>query len=130
MYNKIKEVRFDLKNAQSFFTEAMAYTLGPVELKSLMDEDRIQIADVRRVEDYVIAHIPGAISMPIDELSNNLDKLSKETVTVVYCYNQQCHLGLRGCLKLAEYGYPVMHLDGGFKTWSEDFRFVTLGGEN
>lgn len=125
MNEKIKELRNDTQKAQCFFQKLLAYTLGPIELKDLMDEGGVKLLDVRRLEDYEVAHIPGAISIPKEELSDNINKLSKEEVTVVYCYNQQCHLGIEACLILSEYGYPVMLLEGGFKTWTEDFRFAT-----
>ena len=124
MFEKIKEIRFNSDKAQCFFSKCLAFTLGPVELKDLLDEGKVTVVDVRRSEDYEISHIPSAISIPKDELDKNLDKLSKDEVTVVYCYNQQCHLGARACLILADYGYPVMLLEGGFKTWTEDFRFA------
>ncbi len=124
MCDKIKEIRFNSEKAQCFFSKCLAFTLGPVELKDLLDEGKVTVVDVRRSEDYEISHIPSAISIPKDELDKNLDKLSKDEVTVVYCYNQQCHLGARACLILADYGYPVMLLEGGFKTWTEDFRFA------
>lgn len=125
MHDKIKEIRFDSDKAKCFFSKMLAFTLGPVELKDLMDEGNINVVDVRQPQDYEIAHIPNAISIPKDQLENNMDKLSKEKVTVVYCYNQQCHLGAKAALILADYGYPVMLLEGGFKTWTEDFRFAT-----
>lgn len=124
MCDKIKEIRFNSEKAQCFFSKCLAFTLGPVELKDLLDEGKVTVVDVRRSEDYEISHIPSAISIPKDELDKNLDKLSKDEVTVVYCYNQQCYLGARACLILADYGYPVMLLEGGFKTWTEDFRFA------
>ena len=125
MNEKIKELRNDTQKAQCFFQKLLAYTLGPIELKDLLAEGNVKLLDVRRPEDYEIAHIPDAISIPKEELADNINKLSKEEVTVVYCYNQQCHLGIEACLILAEYGYPVMLLEGGFKTWTEDFRFAT-----
>lgn len=125
MNEKIKELRNNTQKAQCFFQKLLAYTLGPVELKDLMDEGGVKLLDVRRLEDYQVAHIPGAISIPKEELADNISKLSKEEITVVYCYNLQCHLGIEACLILAEYGYPVMLLEGGFKTWTEDFRFAT-----
>lgn len=125
MNEKIKEIRFDSQKAQCFFQKLLAYTLGPIELKDLLGEGKINLVDVRRKEDYEVAHIPGAISIPKEQLADNTNKLSKEDVTVIYCYNQQCHLGIEACLILAEYGYPVMLLEGGFKTWTEDFRFAT-----
>ncbi len=125
MNEKIKEIRIDTQRAQCFFQELLAYTLGPIELKDLIDEGKVNLVDVRRLEDYEVSHIPGAISIPKEELADNTNKLSKEEITVVYCYNEQCHLGIEACLILAEYGYPVMLLEGGFKSWVEDFRFAT-----
>lgn len=129
MNEKIKEIRFNPEKAQCFFSKKLAFTLGPIELKNLLDEGKVKLLDVRKKEDYDIAHIPSAISIPKDELADNVDKLSKEEVTVVYSYNQQCHLSANACLILADYGYPTMLLEGGFKTWTEDFRFVVSGND-
>lgn len=126
MHEKIKEIRFNSEKAQCFFSKLLAFTLGPVELKELMDEENVRVVDVRRVEDYEVSHIPSAISIPCDEMDKRLDELSKDEVTIVYCYNQQCHLGAKAALTLSDYGYPVMLLEGGFKTWTEDFRFATV----
>ena len=90
-----------------------------------MEKNDVELIDVRRAEDYEISHIPGAISIPKDELANNIEKLSKDKINVIYCYNQQCHLGARAALTLADYEYPVMLLEGGFQVWKEDFRFTT-----
>ncbi len=124
MNEKIKELRFNTDKAQCFFRKLVAFTIGPIELKSLLEEGNVKLLDVRRPEDYNIAHIPQAINIPECELADNLQKLSKEEVTVVYSYNAQCHLSIKACLLIAEYGYPVMLLEGGFKTWNEDFRFA------
>lgn len=126
MHEKIKEIRFNSEKAQCFFSKLLAFTLCPVELKELMDEENVRVVDVRRVEDYEVSHIPSAISIPCDEMDKNLDKLSKDGVTVVYSYSCECSLAARAALTLADYGYPVMLLTGGFKTWTEDFRFVTV----
>lgn len=122
---EIKELRNNSEKAKKYFMKQLAYTLGPVELKDLMDEGSVKVIDVRNEADYEISHIPGSISMPYETIEANTDKLSKEETNVVCCYNQQCHLGARACLKLADYGYPCMHLDGGFKTWKEEFGFAT-----
>lgn len=125
MNNKVKEIRLNSEKAQCFFSKVLAFTLGPAELKHHLDEGKVRLVDVRRAEDYEISHIPSAISIPYEEIDKHLDKLSKDETTVIYCYNRECHLGVKACLALAERGYPVMHMDGGFKTWTEDFRFAT-----
>lgn len=124
MNNKIKELRFDSTSAKDYFIKYLAYTIGPIELKNLLDEGDVTILDVRRREDFEISHIPNAISLPKDEIVQNLDKLDKNIITVVYSYNQQCHLSAKSCLILADYGYPCVLLEGGFKTWKEDFGFA------
>ena len=101
MNEKIKALRSNSQEAQFYFEKILAYTLGPVELKSLMEKNDVEL---------IVSHIPGAISIPKDELANNIEKLSKDKINVIYCYNQQCHLGARAALTLADYEYPVMLL--------------------
>ena len=124
MNDKVKNLRMTPEEAQNYFARILAFTLGPVELKTLTEENEVILVDVRRSEDYEISHIPGTISIPKDDIEDNLDKLSKDKINVVYCYNQQCHLGAKAALIMADYGYPVMLLDGGFQVWKEDFRYV------
>ena len=125
MREEIKDMRKNLQDTREFFMKRLAYTLGPVELKNFMDKGGVRVVDVRNGADYAVSHIPGSISIPKDELDKQLDKLSKDEITIVYCYNQQCHLGDNACLILADYGYPVMLLEGGFDVWVNDFRFAT-----
>lgn len=126
MDDKLKELRLDSKKAEKFFTKLMAYTLGPMELKEMMEKENIVVLDVRNKEDYDEGHIPNAISIPRCELDNRYTELSKDNLHIVYCYNQQCHLGLCACRFLATKDIPCMHMEGGYKTWSEDFRFATV----
>lgn len=123
MSEYIKKMRQDANAAEKFFAKRLAFTLGPVELKHMLEEKKVKLIDVRRKEDYDEGHIPEAISIPKDELKNRLSELSKDDVHVVYCYNQQCHLAAAAAYSLAESGYPVMELEGGFMVWQEDFGF-------
>ena len=120
---KIKELRNDSVSARNYFLKRLAYTLGPVELKNFMEKGGVKVIDVRLKADYDIGHIPGAISIPKDELTNNIEKLSKDDITIVYCYNPQCHLGEQACLLLTDYDFPVMLMEGGFDVWANDFKF-------
>lgn len=109
--------------AKVFFEDKLSFTLGPVELKKMIGEETVQIIDVRRKEDYDNGHISTAISIPGAELENNMDKLSKDQINIVYCYTQQCHLAARAAVKLATNGYPVMELEGGFDVWKNAYNF-------
>lgn len=122
----IDKIRRDKEAATDFFAEKLAFTLGPVELQHMLDENKVILIDVRRKEDYDESHIPQAISMPKDELANRLSELSQENIHVVCCYNQQCHLAAAAALTLAKNGYPVMELEGGFNVWADVFGFKTV----
>lgn len=123
MTEEINEKRFNTEKAKEFFAQRLAYTLGPVELKKMMERDNVTLVDVRQRADFEESHIPGAISIPKDELLSNLEALSKEKINIVCCYNQQCHLAASAAFTLAQKGYPTMELEGGFKVWVEDFGF-------
>ena len=130
MSEQIKKIRFETDNARDFFFFFLAYTLGPVELKEMIEENKVKLIDVRAEEDYKISHIPNSINLPYEKIKEDLvnDKieLSKEDINVVYCYNNLCHLGDRAAYKLADAGYPVMVMQGGFKSWTEDFHFAVI----
>ncbi len=126
MSEKIKELRRNTEDAMRFFEKNLAYTLGPVELKEMLAENKVKLLDVRAKEDYDISHLPNAENIPYDKLDEKMENLSKEDIHVVYCYNYLCHLGDRVAYKMAKSGYPVMLLQGGFKSWVEDFHFAVV----
>jgi len=126
MSDFIDKIRFDAEIATDFFSEKLAFTLGPVELKKMIADKKVKVIDVRLKEDYDEGHIPEAISMPKADLVDKFEIMSKEDVHVIYCYNQQCHLGASAALVLAQNHYPVMELEGGFNTWADVFKFEVV----
>lgn len=126
MSEYIDEIRRDAKKAEKFFADKLAFTLGPVELKRMLEDKKVKLIDVRAKEDFDEAHIPEAISIPKTELKDKLNMLSKDDVHVVYCYNQQCHLAAAAAFTLALNGYFAMELEGGFNVWVNDFGFETV----
>lgn len=125
MDKKLEKMRFDKKDAEKFFTSVMAFTTGPVELKEMIKNNEVRVLDVRDKEDYDKGHIPTAISMPRAEMDTRYRELSKDRLYVVYCYNQQCHLGACACRFLAVNDYHAMLLEGGFDVWKNDFQLET-----
>jgi len=116
---KLANITKQTQRAKEFFEDRLAFTVGPVELKEMMEKERnsIEIIDVRLKEYYDKGHIPSALSIPGKDLEMYMNKLSKDKITIVYCYSQQCHLGSKIALVLADKGYPVMELEGGFNEW-------------
>ncbi|MDF2583789.1 MAG: Rhodanese-related sulfurtransferase [Mycobacterium sp.] len=50
----------------------------------------VVVLDVRPHEEYAAGHIPGAMSIPIDELAERINELPVDTEVVVYCRGEYC----------------------------------------
>ena len=79
-------------------------------------QDRgFQLVDVRTSSEYAAGSIPGAMSMPVDEIRNRVAELTNKDVLV------NCQVGQRGhtaTMLLKELGFNAVNLDGGYLTWS------------
>jgi rhodanese-related sulfurtransferase len=114
-----KPKMIDPKKAKSYFQDKMAFTTGPIELERWIKEgENINIVDVRRVEDYSEGHIPGSVNLQQDQWKTEKG-LRKDKINVLYCYSQVCHLAATAAIELTEKGYPIMELEGGFRSWKE-----------
>ncbi len=109
----------DPAQARQYFADKLAFTTGPVELARNLNRSDITVIDVREAEDYRKGHVPGAINLPHDKW-NSLDGLRKDTLNILYCYTQQCHLAATAAVEFAEKGFSVMEMDGGFEAWKEN----------
>lgn len=111
----------DPKRAQEYFAARMAFTTGPVELNRWIEsKEPVTIIDVRRPEHFAQGHIPGAINLPKEKWAAAPAPLSKDRVSVLYCYSHVCHLAAEAALEFAKQGYPVMELEGGFDVWQKN----------
>lgn len=125
---KLENITKQTQRAKAYFEDKVAFTVGPVELKKMIEEDRdrIEVIDVRLSEDYQKGHIPSAISIQGKDIPSHMHKLSKDKINVLYCYNQQCHLAAKAALVLTDNDYPVIELEGGFNEWkNKDYDIVS-----
>jgi rhodanese-related sulfurtransferase/TusA-related sulfurtransferase len=54
-------------------------------LKKLESDEDVTILDVREPAEYTFGHIPGAVSIPLGELENRMDEISKDKEIYVVC---------------------------------------------
>ena len=76
------------------------------------------LLDVREPHEFEFCHLEGSKLVPLGQLADRLDELSKERDIVVYC-----HTGVRST-KAVEFlrmnGFKsVRNLKGGIRSWSE-----------
>jgi rhodanese-related sulfurtransferase len=109
----------DPVKARAYFESKLAFTSGPVDLnRALNAGEKIIVVDVRDHDDYASGHIPGAINLPKDRW-DKLEGLRQDTLNIIYCYSQNCHLATCAAYRFAEMGFPVMELEGGFDGWKK-----------
>lgn len=73
------------------------------------------LLDVREPAEFAAGTIPGAVNIPLGDLRGRLAELPKERPIVAFC-----KVGQRGYFAeriLAQRGYDVFNLSGGYTTW-------------
>ena len=108
----------DAINMLGYISENIMSGLLETAQWSQIDEftDRgFQLIDVRTASEYAAGNIPGAMSMPVDEIRARIAELTNKDVLV------NCQVGQRGhtaTMLLKELGFNAVNLDGGYLTWS------------
>jgi rhodanese-related sulfurtransferase len=94
--------------------------LEPVSREELLarsEDGTVLILDVRPPEEYAAGHIPGAISLPLDQLEERLVDLPPETEIVAYCRGPYCVLAPQALQVLHRRGYQARRLQDGLPEW-------------
>jgi rhodanese-related sulfurtransferase len=69
-----------------------------------------QLLEVLPAADYREEHLPGAINIPLPELTPEAaQRLDRDRPVVVYCYDLQCDLSSRGAALLESYGHTDVY---------------------
>jgi rhodanese-related sulfurtransferase len=89
----------------------------------------IVVVDTRSAEAFAEARVPGAVHLAhgaIDRASAS-SVIPDGAVAVTYCWGPHCNAATQGALRLAELGYPVKEMIGGFDYWRRDGYPVASG---
>lgn len=87
------------------------------ELMKRMEQDEVLLVDVRPREEYEMAHILGAISIPIEELEQHLASLPANKEIVAYCRGPYCFMSAQAVEILREKGLKASRLEEGISEW-------------
>jgi rhodanese-related sulfurtransferase len=87
------------------------------DLLTRMKSKNIVLLDVRPTTEYDAGHIPGAINIPIEDLSLRLKKLSKNKEYVAYCRGPFCVFADEAVSLLIKKGFRAKRLTEGFPDW-------------
>lgn len=102
----------------AFAVEGAGDPISREQLAADVAADRAVILDVRPAVEYEEGHIPGAISIPPEELSARLDELPRDRTIVAYCRGSYCLFADEAVALLRERGYEAYRLEGGWPEWA------------
>jgi rhodanese-related sulfurtransferase/DNA-binding transcriptional ArsR family regulator len=109
-----------------------ADSLEPIDRDELVRRARagdVVLLDLRPREEYEAGHIPGAVSIPLDDLEERLALLPPRAEIVAYCRGPYCVMAPRGIAILRRHGYRVRRLEDGVGDWRLAGLPVAVGTE-
>jgi rhodanese-related sulfurtransferase len=87
------------------------------ELQRRMKAGSVTVIDVRPVEEYEQAHLPGAICVPLDEVKEFARKAPKKKQVVAYCRGPYCVFALKAVAELKKRGLDAVRFEDGVQEW-------------
>ncbi|MER7815801.1 metalloregulator ArsR/SmtB family transcription factor [Streptomyces sp. NPDC096153] len=87
------------------------------ELLARAQAGGVVVLDVRPAEEYAAGHIPGAISIPVDELAERVAELPDDAEVVAYCRGAYCVLAYDAVRLLHARGRKAVRLTDGMLEW-------------
>lgn len=92
--------------------------ISPKDAKAMMAEGNVVLLDVRRKEEYVEGHIPGAVLLTLDTISEETAEAvapHKDAAIIVYCLSGG--RSRSAAAKLSKLGYKQVYDLGGIHAW-------------
>ena len=87
-------------------------------LARLKAGEPLVMVDVRPTEEYQAAHVPGAVSIPLEQLEQRLRELPRDREIVAYCRGPYCAFAPEAVRTLREHGYAARYLSDGLPEWA------------
>ncbi len=103
--------------------------VGHGELLERVRHGAVTVLDVRPVEEYRAGHIPGAVSVPLEELERRLSELPRDQEIIAYCRGPYCIFAVHAVELLRERGFTARRFEEGIPEWRLAGLPVAVGEE-
>ncbi|MEV5683217.1 rhodanese-like domain-containing protein [Streptomyces sp. NPDC052164] len=119
--------------AAAYFGASLAFHADVSDVAAALaseDAPGFVVLDSRSTASWDQGHVPGAVHLPTALVPERAAALLDPAVPVVtYCWGPGCNGATRAALALAELGYQVKEMLGGFEYWArEGFAYETWEG--
>jgi DNA-binding transcriptional ArsR family regulator len=129
MFRVAERHRPEVSAAATGLTSHLPDGIHVLDRTELLDRSRrgeVLVLDVRPSEEYAAGHLPGAVSIPADELAGRLAELPADVEVAAYCRGRFCVLSYDAVHLLTDRGYTA-HLvaDGVIEFLADDVALTT-----
>jgi rhodanese-related sulfurtransferase/DNA-binding transcriptional ArsR family regulator len=105
-------------------------TITRADLAARLGHDpRPLVLDVRPAAEFLAGHVPGAVSVPPDELRTRVRRLPTADDVVAYCRGSYCIFADDAVRALRRRGVRALRLEDGFPDWRRAGLPVAVGHE-
>jgi rhodanese-related sulfurtransferase len=95
----------------------------------LRNDPRPLVLDIRPAAEFLAGHVPGAVSVPPDELGTRVRRLPTADDVVAYCRGSYCIFADDAVRTLLRRGVRAVRLEDGFPEWRRAGLPVAVGDE-
>jgi rhodanese-related sulfurtransferase/DNA-binding transcriptional ArsR family regulator len=96
------------------------------ELRRRLSKGDVTLIDVRPEAEYRAGHIPGALSMPVDQLGRRYREIPKHREVIAYCRGPYCVYSADAVKLLRKRGYRARRMHDGVPDWRSAGHPVSL----
>ena len=109
----------DIERARQIYLEdrGVADSVPTDEMKKLVAAGEAVLLDVRPSEEYAAGHIPGAVSLPYEELGRRLNELPRDKEIITYCRGPYCAAAIEAVRMLRLQGFRASRMEEGVIEW-------------
>ncbi len=107
--------------------EELLTPISRADLLQRLESGDVVVLDVRPPAEYRAGHIPGAVSMPLDELVARIAELPADREIVAYCRGPYCFLAVDAVRELRRHGLRALRLQDGLPEWRAEGLPVEIG---
>jgi rhodanese-related sulfurtransferase len=119
-FRQIGDLRLSEIQALTHAFLAERNLLEKVDSKTLIQRIRrgeVTLLDVRPSREYEAGHIPGAVSVPLEELKRSISKLPRNREIVAYCRGPLCVMSIEAVQLLRKKGFRAVRWEESVGDW-------------
>jgi len=108
-------------DAAAHFAHRLAVETDVSDVAAALDGGTFVLLDSRSAEAWAQGHVPGAVHLPGREIpARAATELDPAVPVVTYCWGPGCNGATRAALALAQLGFRVREMIGGFEYWARE----------